>query len=534
MIFWKKLAAIAALGFACLTLQEGRQSVAQLFSGAPTVCWNVGSDGWTVLCPTEGTGTCNASATGTHTGTCYIAVSESGDDGTCTAATTQAAAELAPCLTLAEGLSQVRNNSADWLLLKKGDTWTDEQFGYLCVSGKSQNSPILISSYGTGARPLLKTSSTTPAVGSFGGCEGGRFIAVVGLEFYAYKRDPDSPDYVPGDEAEYLGTRFLNATPWTLIEDCKISFYQTNVSYNVLTYVGAGALIFRRNVILNAYSITDAHTQGIGAVNRVSYLLLEENLFSNNGWNATIGAAVRTIFDRNVYLAVTTVNVVARGNISTYSSAEGYQFRTGGVIYNNLSVQNSNGFDLGHQQSDSGVPTSGSVVTYNVIQESNDIDASNPRGQGISVLYASSNEIRYNIVVNSDADIVTNVRAILFDAQSDNNTVEDNVFCNLQGRPVVSDSGSGNVLTDNILNEGTSDTCDGLGFADPTRTVGTYNAQIPGCASLPGGCTATLDAFLTSAQAQSKDNWNPYLQACAVNDWIRAGFNLAEQGCPYN
>src|SRR5882724_12812376 len=37
--------------------------------------------------------------------------------------------------TIAKGLSRIRNRSADWLLLKAGDTWLNQQFGFLPFSG---------------------------------------------------------------------------------------------------------------------------------------------------------------------------------------------------------------------------------------------------------------------------------------------------------------------------------------------------------------------------------------------------------------
>jgi len=61
-----------------------------------------------------------------------------------------------PVKTVAKGRSMVRNNSQDWLLLKRGDVWY-EKFGGLSVSGRSAQEPILISAYGTGDRPLLNT-----------------------------------------------------------------------------------------------------------------------------------------------------------------------------------------------------------------------------------------------------------------------------------------------------------------------------------------------------------------------------------------
>ena len=196
--------------------------------------------------------------------------------------------ERLPVKTIAKGVSLLRDGYPDWLLLKKGDTWTDEGFSWFVKSGRSAREPMLISSYGTGARPLIKTRGTNPAIGSFGGGgnRGGNFIALVGIEFYAYTRDPSSPDFIAsGAGNKQEGIFFLNPSNWVLIEDCKFSFYADDIVFELgpKQYVA-----LRRNIIVDAYS-TDSHSQGI-LVDNVISLLLEENIFDHNGWNDSAGA----------------------------------------------------------------------------------------------------------------------------------------------------------------------------------------------------------------------------------------------------
>ena len=95
--------------------------------------------------------------------------------------------------TIDRGLSLIRDGSADHLLLKAGDTWVDQSFGFLDFSGRSGSEPILISSYGSGARPLIETPANSDvAVGTLHGTVGSN-VAIVGLEFYDYTRDPSNP-----------------------------------------------------------------------------------------------------------------------------------------------------------------------------------------------------------------------------------------------------------------------------------------------------------------------------------------------------
>src|SRR5262249_37437944 len=231
-----------------------------------------------------------------------------------------------PVKTLYKGASLLRSGYPDWLLLKKGDTWTDQaletapgdNFGR---GGRSSTEPMLVASYGTGARPLIKTVNGYNAI-QFQGGTGGNYVAVVGLEFYSYQRDPSNPSYV-GD-ANVLnanGIFMLNGFGWQLVEDCKISFYGNNLSYPVNDLGNTGAnLSLRRNVIVDAYNRdTVAHSQGI-YTGGITGVLLEENLFDHNGWNATVSGGSRNVFNRNVYLQWNTTGVVARGNISTRSA----------------------------------------------------------------------------------------------------------------------------------------------------------------------------------------------------------------------
>src|SRR4026209_790183 len=94
-----------------------------------------------------------------------------------------------PVASIAKGISLIRNGSADELLLKAGDVW-HESIEWPNLSGRSPTEPILISSYGEGPRPVIASGSqagfehvSTPLSN----------LAIVGLDFYADTRDPDSP-----------------------------------------------------------------------------------------------------------------------------------------------------------------------------------------------------------------------------------------------------------------------------------------------------------------------------------------------------
>ena len=128
--------------------------------------------------------------------------------------------------TIAEGLSLIRDGSADHLLLKAGDTFVDQSFGWLPFSGRSGTEPILISSYGTGARPLIETPANSDlAIGALNHGTVGSNIAIIGLDFYDYTRDPSNPHYAGQGSGDQSGLFYLSNANNVLVEDTRFSFY---------------------------------------------------------------------------------------------------------------------------------------------------------------------------------------------------------------------------------------------------------------------------------------------------------------------
>ena len=198
------------LGVAAPTLTQ-----AQTTSTAP----HLDSKGWTVFTPTPNTsGTC---AAGTANGTCIFYVSDSDgndcNDGLSSVANPRGCG-AGPLKTISAGYEKLymhANGKPTWLLLKKGDTFTNQNFTNdptrLAVStafGASADQPMVLSSYdpanptvpnpGTGgARPLIKTPAGWAGLQAQGGTltRGGNNLAIVGLEFYAYTSDPSYPGF---------------------------------------------------------------------------------------------------------------------------------------------------------------------------------------------------------------------------------------------------------------------------------------------------------------------------------------------------
>ena len=67
-------------------------------------------------------------------------------------------AEDAPVKTLAKARTLLRNGTPDWMLLKRGDVWT-ENFTNWKTSGRDEDEMMVIGAYGSGARPKLNTGT---------------------------------------------------------------------------------------------------------------------------------------------------------------------------------------------------------------------------------------------------------------------------------------------------------------------------------------------------------------------------------------
>ena len=226
-LYWLPWIAFACLVWAnpCSAHRGGlTTSISQYTNACGTVPvgqnWCVGTDGWTVFTatPTTNSGTCNSSATGTSNGTCAVFVSSTlsgASDSTCTALradllgittdknlngfSVPTAANV--CQTLSKAQTLIRNNSADWLSLKKGDTWTGGMNGatsdaWNITSGLSASAPILISAYGTGVRPQIITPNSTDISCIHTQSLRGQNLAITGISCYRPQLDPTSASFL--------------------------------------------------------------------------------------------------------------------------------------------------------------------------------------------------------------------------------------------------------------------------------------------------------------------------------------------------
>lgn len=281
----------------------------------------------------------------------------------------------APVESLARGVSLLRDGSGDRLLLKSGDTFR-ESFGGWTKSGRSPDQPLLISSYGDGPRPRVVSPGSAFSVLS-GDLHD---IALVGLHLTAAGRDPSAPDFDAASPAGH-GLRVIRPVANLLVEDCRVDFFSTNLTLTAGDTPGARLtnVRVRRCQVLDAWATGGAFSgQGLYA-SGCDGLLLEENVFDHNGWNEKVPGAAPNIFRHNVYVSAANTNVIVRGNVIANGASHGLQVRGGGVVEDNLFVDNALHCLL-----------AGAAGRFrrNVVLGGRDIDADTPRGFGLTLACA--------------------------------------------------------------------------------------------------------------------------------------------------
>jgi parallel beta helix pectate lyase-like protein len=297
--------------------------------------------------------------------------------------------ESAPKATIAAGYALIRSGFPDWLLLRRGDSWTLTSTMQWTRSGRSASEPALLGSYGSSPdRPLLRIGNRDGVVVTpgFQASVTLQHVAVIGLEFYAYEHDPSSPQYIanstPGTGLRILGVQTTaDVARDVLFEDNRLSFFGIAIAAEGSTGHQVFDLTVRRNLALDSFS-GPTFSQGF-FFNQINGLLIEENLIDHNGLNEQAGAPA-SVFNHGIYVQTTNQNVTVRRNMITRNS-DGCMLRSGGVFEDNLVVRNPIGLSLGYLFGGS-TPVAGGVsatVRNNVILEANDIDSANPRGEGM-------------------------------------------------------------------------------------------------------------------------------------------------------
>ncbi|OFZ46915.1 MAG: hypothetical protein A2381_03715 [Bdellovibrionales bacterium RIFOXYB1_FULL_37_110] len=479
--------------------------------------------------------------------------------------------------TYSAAFGQTREGYSDWILFKRGDSF-NQVIGNQVRSGRSAFEPFLVASYGSsGMSPVLLLDSIT----GYNPQRTKQWIALSGISFYAYKRDPQNSSFSM-EAANPAGLDIYSAGDHSikniLIEGCKFMF----VNGNVIQGENTKNALVRRNVFLHSYS-KSSHAQGLYS-GSVEGLIVEENIFDHNGWlvqssggNVQAGGQA-TMFNHNTYIG-DSKSVVLKGNIFSRPSSIQNKFTANKgeasssliTVENNFYIDGEVGLSLGGN-TDGPLRFKDVKFINNVMT---DMNISRPTNRtlawAIDILDWDGGLIDNNYIINSDHGNSFVFRHI---GTSRNVTISNNHVYNFKNLGTLfgisgskGDAATNMVFSNNKIqlpasygrmisadyvtkgkwvfsgNQYFSERFDNGSFRHNGVDVALANwkslsgddaliepvalpAVMP---SVPGymtslGQTGTISAFIEKCRAQDRYNWDARFMGAAVNNWFRGKF----------
>jgi len=484
--------------------------------------------------------------------------------------------------TPARGNALVRDGFPDFLLFKRGDTWRNQDLGNdraarRFKSGRDLEHPIVIGSYGDSReRPRLEVNK--PFLDDDG--HERNYLAIVGLALISYPKVPGDDDFNGADGG---GLRFVGTGHDILVEDLY-------VEYGEFTAQSVSNISFRRNVVYRSYHVDTCLYRDDGSrdpngnnefrpagiySSAVNGLVLEGNVFDENGWNPDVEDACATIYNHNMYLSRTT-GLVVKDNLLLRASSIGLKMESGQsggardiLVENNLFAEGEIGLSMGGNSTGS-YRFVDAIVRDNVFT---DIGRTQPTNRGLSwyldIEDNDNTEIVGNLLVNQP-DLSNSTGIHLKSNTNRNISIHDNLTYNLRLRDIdvdnaasfdavsifrntfvqtaskgciVDHSGAFDAFSyaENSYRSNGSESSwfcvggervnldgwvsrsneDGAQMADldapePTRNLDSYAEHL--------GVGSTLADFAAAARKQSRHRYREELTAKNANNYIRAGF----------
>ncbi len=420
--------------------------------------------------------------------------------------------ETAPIKTIAKAFTIAREDFPDFVMLKRGDVFNEGRLSWY-KGGRSATEPMVVTSYGSGDRPILEATGFL-----YWGPNGGPtmsldFLSFVGLQF---KADWENNQTSTPHTNAFLFGGGLNSF---LIEDCCFSGWREAVQ---IDYSAGGQPV--NGVKVRRCQFYDNAAQGVLSY-RASGITIEENIFDRIGWK--LGQA--NIFRHGIYIkeaknCTITGNIFSRcSNFGSKLSADVPGSFTDFVVMNNLYY--NNGISLDHSQGSTGdVQTTFThergLIKGNVFTEiGRTFETGVVQDMGAWLLNTKDVEWDSNIFAHKPA--FAGNQLLMWREHHENISVHNTIVFDWQlgGLPRITPQDylqnnvqviNGYTLANNELD------LPAASYVDPSLTVGKYYASIGG--------TNDAVAFLTTARGRSKENWSPQFTAKAVNAYIRAGF----------
>jgi hypothetical protein len=252
-----------------------------------------------------------------------IYVASNGDD------TTGTGTIALPYLTIAKAVTDLRDGYGDRVLLRCGDTFTDDLFPF-SLSGHSMQRPMIFMSYGTGARPKINTNGNNFFQNAF---ETDIYhLWFMGLEVTNTPYD--------GTGTHYKGFVFTWHCEDILLEDCYV--HNFNFGIDMEGHAHGGGPAFHSNMRIRACVIADIYNSDIEPVgdwqncsgifvSSVNGMLIEQCALVDCGY---LSQDDGTTGKHGIYVHGECGNVTVVNNVQI--GGDGFTIRCGGVIKGNF------------------------------------------------------------------------------------------------------------------------------------------------------------------------------------------------------
>ncbi|MFO0831221.1 MAG: hypothetical protein U0637_05165 [Phycisphaerales bacterium] len=296
-----------------------------------------------------------------------------------------------PKRTLGAAYMELRNHSGDQMLLRRGDTWTNETLypsdRLWGKSGYSNAQPIVVGAYGSGARPVIRSETNPLRVQT---SDGVTHFRIENLDIQAIRTAINSPQ----------GVAWWATGGDFTIRDCRIQNFAGNIAIDAPAPMTASGFHIERTEILDAFPGPSGSSQGAYVAN-VFDVLFDGCLVDRNGYRYPDRMA--SMLSHNLYLSQTATGVVVRNCVVARGAATGIQMRGQRMdSIANLVLANPLGITMGHS-AQTAEQVSRGVIYGNTVIDGGDIgwgDSRLVRGFGISWGRVSSAIIEDNIVAH--------------------------------------------------------------------------------------------------------------------------------------
>ena len=468
------------------------------------------ASGWTVFVPSSDSRIMYVSASGNDT------AANLNDAGVYTQSTHPAwstpfdPGTIQPFATISAAMAHARPGYADWVLLKRGDTFavTGTDPAIDPNNGKSISEPSLVGAYGTsGDSPIVAVGETVPIALQVMRGQAVKYEAISGIDFYSYTRDPGNAGYIGPTGTTQLGIKIYRgdetgvADDGVLIEGCKFRFFNSNVIQTDNIYIDG--LTIRRNMIVDTYSGEgQGHSQGLYLQGQNP--LFEENILIHNGWLVPYGGGegAASIYNHNMYLSsmeggTFSKNIIVQGSNSNIKVAAGFTSNANLMDFNNnLFIDGQFGIGFANNYTDAvppyyednTSPFQNIRITSNVISDMGRSKNLQGIARGIAIPYdTTGGVITGNIIMNQEDATITDSIAYRIGGILQNITFSGNVTHNVKNTIgiQIDDVGDGNSTGSTKMNVDFSENkfqsaTDGgyVGLLESTSTGVTFSGNV--------------------------------------------------------